>query len=75
MLPGQHWTISIGPLLEYKIPKLKKFQNIKNENGIFAFSKIKTIQLQQPIMVHGIGPILVSNWKKSRIYQKLANFM
>ena len=29
MLPGQHWTISIGPLLEYKIPKLKKISEHK----------------------------------------------
>ena len=41
MLPGQHWTISIGPLLEYKIPKLKKNSEHKKWKWYFCIFKNK----------------------------------
>ena len=67
------WTAAwsaLGHYLSRRPQGYKKIKNIKNEKSIFIFSKIKTMQLQEHIMVHGIGPNLVSNWKQNMIYSK-----
>ena len=35
-------------MFEKVAPKLKKIQNINNDENIFVFTKIKTMQLQEP---------------------------
>ena len=38
----------MGHSLKRRALNYKKIQNIKNETGIFIFSKIKTMKLQEP---------------------------